>query len=309
MHYTETVYRPAFEGDVPLLQVTTGCSYNKCSFCSMYRDTPFRASPMEEVEEDLQELRETYDYMPRLFLVNGDPFALSTDRLARIGERICDRFPEIETISCFAHIPNVYNKSVEDLKLLRSLHFNQPNFGVESGLDTALHMFHKGYNVQDVYEQLGKLNEAGMQFSMNLILGSQGYGRYQELAAANAKLLNTLQPYLFFTTTLYSMPGCALYETMTLGEFEENCLSQLIAEEIELLSQLELKDTIFWGLHPSNPIPFDGHFPEDKDTVIQVLQTMLRILPPAMLSRPPQRGAEGGILYPPEMGLSEKFER
>ena len=78
MHYTETVYRPAFEGDVPLLQVTTGCSYNKCSFCSMYRDTPFRASPMEEVEEDLQELRETYDYMPRLFLVNGDPFALST---------------------------------------------------------------------------------------------------------------------------------------------------------------------------------------------------------------------------------------
>lgn len=307
MHYTETVYRPAFEGDVPLLQVTTGCSYNKCSFCSMYRDTPFRASPMEEIEEDLQELRQTHDYLPRLFLVNGDPFALSTDRLARIGERIGEVFPEIETISCFAHIPNVYNKSVDDLKVLRSLHFNQPNFGVESGLDSALRMFHKGYTAADVCEQLSKLREAGMQFSMNLILGSQGFGQYQELAAANAKLLNDLQPYLFFTTTLYSMPGCALYDTMSAGEFEENSLSQLIAEEIELLSRLELEDTIFWGLHPSNPVPFDGHFPEDKDTVLQVLQAMLRILPADLLARPPQRGAEGGILYPPGMGLAEAF--
>ena len=115
MHYTKPVFRPAFEGDVPLLQVTDGCSYNRCSFCSMYRTVPFRVSPDEEVEEDLRELRGKYSHMPRLFLVNGDPFCLSTERLAKLGERIRFYFPECETISCFAHIPNFYNKTVEVL--------------------------------------------------------------------------------------------------------------------------------------------------------------------------------------------------
>ena len=98
MHYTKPVFRPAFEGDVPLLQVTDGCSYNKCSFCSMYRTVPFRVSPDEEIEQDLYELRNMYRHMPRLFLVNGDPFCLSTKRLAAIGERIRYYFPECETI-------------------------------------------------------------------------------------------------------------------------------------------------------------------------------------------------------------------
>ncbi|MBP5272569.1 MAG: radical SAM protein, partial [Clostridia bacterium] len=112
MHYTQPVFRPAYEENTPLLQVTDGCSYNRCSFCSMYRHVPFRVSPMEEVEADLQELRGSISQMPRLFLVNGDPFTLSTRRLADIAERVRHYFPECETISCFAHIPNFYQKTV-----------------------------------------------------------------------------------------------------------------------------------------------------------------------------------------------------
>ncbi|MBQ2016252.1 MAG: radical SAM protein, partial [Clostridia bacterium] len=258
MHYTKPVFRPAFEGDVPLLQVTDGCSYNKCSFCSMYRTVPFRVSPDEEVEEDLRELRSMYRHMPRLFLVNGDPFCLSTERLAKLGERIRYYFPECETISCFAHIPNFRSKTVDDLKLLRSLGFDQINIGVESAIDSVLDMFHKGYHVDDVYEQLGKLNEAGMQFSMNIIMGALGNGEYEALAKANADLLNATQPYLIFTTTLYSLPGSELYDYMEGGNFQSNTYRQLILEQIDMLSQLRLRNTYYYGLHPANPIPFDG---------------------------------------------------
>ena len=298
MHYTPPVFRPAFEENTPLLQVTDGCSYNKCSFCSMYRTVPFRVSPDEEIEADLYELRNTYRMLPRLFLVNGDPFCLSTARLAKIAERVRYYFPECETISCFAHLPNLYNKSVEDLKLLRSLGYNQINLGIESSIDSVLDMFHKGYHVADVYEQLGKLNDAGMQFSMNIIMGALGHGEHERLAKANADLLNAAQPYLFFTTTLYSLPGSQLYDIMEEGNFVSNTYRELVIEEIEMLSQLDLKDTYYYGLHPSNPIPFAGHLPEEQGKIIGVLKQMLAILPSAVLDRVPDRGQEGGILMP-----------
>ena len=38
MHYTGVTFRPPFEERSLLLQASMGCSYNKCRFCSMYRD-------------------------------------------------------------------------------------------------------------------------------------------------------------------------------------------------------------------------------------------------------------------------------
>ena len=298
MHYTPPVFRPAYEGDTPLLQVTDGCSYNKCSFCSMYRTVPFRVSPMEEIEEDLLELRTKYASLPRIFLVNADPFCLSVDRLADIAARVRFYFPECETISCFAHLPNFFHKSVDDLKRLRALGINQVNIGVESAMDPVLDMFEKGYTSADVYEQLGKLNEAGMQFSINLIMGALGGGEYEELAKANADLLNATQPFLFFTTSLYSYPGSGLYDRMHGGDFHENTYRQLVLEQIDMLSQLKLTNTYFYGLHPSNPFPLDGPFPQDQGKIIGMLKQLLLIFPSAVLDKPPVRGAEGGVLLP-----------
>ena len=86
MHQTGQIYRPPSEASVQRLEVTIGCSHNKCSFCTMYRKTPFRVAPLEDVEMDLKELHDRGEKITRIYLTNGDPFVLGTDRLVKIAE-------------------------------------------------------------------------------------------------------------------------------------------------------------------------------------------------------------------------------
>ena len=160
MHYTGTIYRPPFEARSLLLQVTTGCSHNRCSFCTMYRDEPFKVEPLEQIEEDLEEAREYVPDVTRVFLENGDPFALSADRLEKIAAMIHDYLLKVETIAMYASIKNVIGKTDEELKRLRTLGINELNIGVESGLDEALTYMNKGYTAEQAVYELKRLRAA-----------------------------------------------------------------------------------------------------------------------------------------------------
>ena len=138
MHYTGTVWRPPFEFRSLLLQVTTGCSHNGCSFCSMYRKTPFHVSPMEEVRSDLKEAALRFPETERVFLLSGDAFVLPAERLLEIAEEAHKALPKLKTISCYASVQNVKNKTVRELKALRAAGINEPNFGIETGLPSLL---------------------------------------------------------------------------------------------------------------------------------------------------------------------------
>ena len=102
MHQTGQIYRPPSEASVQRLEVTIGCSHNKCSFCTMYRKTPFRVAPFEDVEMDLKELHDRGEKITRIYLTNGDPFVLGTDRLVKIAELVHQYLPEVGTyLLCF----------------------------------------------------------------------------------------------------------------------------------------------------------------------------------------------------------------
>lgn len=42
MKYDSNIYRPPSEAYTLLLQVTSGCSHNKCTYCNMYKDVQFK---------------------------------------------------------------------------------------------------------------------------------------------------------------------------------------------------------------------------------------------------------------------------
>ncbi|MDT3428838.1 radical SAM superfamily enzyme YgiQ (UPF0313 family) [Paenibacillus forsythiae] len=295
MKYTGPVYRPPFEANSLLLQVTVGCSHNQCSFCTMYSDVPFHIESMEQIERDLWEARADYTEVKRIFLVNADPFALSADRLKSIAQKINEILPEVETIAMYASVNNIIHKTDAELKELRALKINDLNIGLESGMPEVVEHFNKGFTVDEAKAQLKRLTQAGIDFSVNIIIGGAGSEKTHENAIANSQLLNEIQPKLIFIATLHVDPGSPLDEELSQGLFKENTLRQNIEEEIEMLSGLDLEHTYFFGLHTSNVIPVHGMLPQKKDHMIARLKNGLSSIRAEYLDAHPEKGAEGSV--------------
>ena len=103
MHFTGTIWRPPYEAESLLLEVTAGCSWHRGKFCTLYNDLPFpfRMSPLEDIKADLTEaqmlantpfgklgeqlLGRPVQIWRRAFLIGGKLFLLRWVRLLDIG--------------------------------------------------------------------------------------------------------------------------------------------------------------------------------------------------------------------------------
>ena len=84
MRYEGAVYRPPSEAYSLIIQATIGCSHNACTFCSMYKAKRFRVREIDEIFADLSEARQTYNYVQRIFLADGDALSIDTNILCEI---------------------------------------------------------------------------------------------------------------------------------------------------------------------------------------------------------------------------------
>ena len=295
MNYTGPVYRPPFEAESLLLQVTVGCSHNRCSFCTMYREVPFSVCPMEQIEADIAEAARRWPAAKRVFLENGDPFVLSADRLIPIAEAVRRSLPGVGTIAMYASIQNIRGKTDEELVRLRAAGINELNIGVESGLDQALVQMNKGYTAHEAVSELNRLRAAGFDYGLNIIFGAAGETLWRQNAEATACLLNETQPYLLFTGTVHAEPGCPLFDEMKDGTFVENTFGEYLDEEEHLLKLLNLQNTWYFGLHPSNVVPMQGMLPQDKNQMIRKIQAVRDAMKKKLDERPVRLG-EGAIM-------------
>ena len=295
MHYSGTTIRPPYEAHSLLLQVTTGCSHNACTFCSIYQNEQFDIAPWNEVEEDIAEAARVRPDTKRVFLENGDAFCLPTDHLLEIAAKLKEALPHVREISGYARIQNISTKTDDELKALAEAGFMGWNIGIESGMDDVLSFMNKGYDVATAREQLLRLNRAGLPFSLNIIIAAAGPDRMAEHAAANAAIVNETQPYLVFVSPLHVDPGTPLEGMRDRGEFVESTLGQYIDEEIDFLSKLEMRDCIFFGTHISNPVGVAGRLPYDKQEFMNELIEGKAEYPEEALNSHPSKGREGFI--------------
>lgn len=173
--------------------------------------TAFSAVFLSQIQEDLLEVRSYYgNGVKQIILVTGDAFALPTRDLKGIGKLIASIFPRIDTISMYASIRNIKDKTDEELLALRALKLNDFNIGVDSGSEAALAFFDEGFPLHEAKEQLLRLKRLGCCYSINLMLGAGDRGKGLESARANALLANLVQSQLIFGSPLHVDRGSAL---------------------------------------------------------------------------------------------------
>lgn len=289
MTYTGPVYRPPVEAGSLLLQVTVGCAHNECNFCTMYRGTKFSVEPLEQIERDLEEARQLYKNVKRVFLVNGDAFVLSTKRLKPIAGKIIEFFPEVKVITMYASISNIRIKSDEELKELRALRINELWIGVETGHEEALKYLNKGHTFEEARRNLLRLNKAGIDFFYGFMYGAAGKGKGLENAEANARLINETNPIGMAPTTLGANEGSPMAEDVKNGKFEIAHEREVLEEMKKTIELVDSSELIYYGRHIINSIPFDCVLPRDREKAIETINWKMAEMEDHYLDSVPQR--------------------
>lgn len=285
MHFDGTIWRPPYEAASLLLQATAGCTHHRCKFCTLYYDLPFpfRMSPLEEIESDLQEaqLRNTDpvamlsarlqglpgpEPLRRAFLVGANPFVLKPRRLLDIAELIGKYIPSVQTIGCFARVTDITLKSDEDLSDLHRAGYDGLTIGMETGDGAALRFMHKGYAAADIVEQCRRLDRAGIRYSFFYLAGISGAGRGEEGARETAAICNQLHPALIGVNMLTVYPESELYQEIRRGAWTEESELEKYREIRTLLENLEIP-TRFAAYGASNAFQFQGDLPEEREAL------------------------------------------
>lgn len=284
MHYTGQVYRPPLEAYTPLLEVTYGCSHNACAFCTMYHQTRFGISPIDHIESDILEIKENFSgHFDRIYLLNGDPFVLSTERLLEIADLIHKHLPNVKTITSYASFYNLKDKSVEEMIALRKAGYNELYFGVETGDPEVLAWINKGADLDDYYEGLSKMKAADMDYFAIVMQGIKGAGKSKENAIATAEFLNFYPSKGIFIMSTDVQAGSKLYKMRERGEFTETTNRENLIEQITLLENLDVPDDVLYSSgHMVNLVKVSGHM-RKKEEMISKLKYALASLPAYIL--------------------------
>lgn len=275
--YIEPLFRPPSEARSLILQVTNGCSWNRCAFCEMYTQAQKKFKPKAEADvlAEIERCGQALPHTRRVFLADGDAMALSYRRLKAMLEAIRTHLPAVTRITAYCLPRNVKNKTVEELAELRALGLSMVYVGVETGDDTLLNMIDKGETYQTTAEGLKKLQAAGIKRSVMIINGLGGQHYSAQHVAATARLMNETQPEYLASLVLFFSNGAQRYETAFAGQFEPLSTVELLLELRELLSQLTLTKTIFRSDHASNILPLKGVLGQDQAFLLEQLDQVL----------------------------------
>jgi len=197
IRYVEPVYRPPSEAQSLILPVTDGCSWNECTFCTMYTgpQKAFRARSEDEVLDSLRRTGERYgSQIRRVFLADGDALVLPTRRLLTILEAIRQHLPAVHRVSSYCLARNLKKKSVAELAELRAAGLSMAYLGAESGDDEVLARVSKGETFDTTRDALDKLGAAGITRSVMILNGLGGPQLSARHADNSARLANATQP-------------------------------------------------------------------------------------------------------------------
>jgi len=275
MHYEGSCIRPPSEANSILLQVTLGCSHNKCTFCGSYKDKRFSIKDEQIVNQDIRYAAEHLSSRRRLFLMDGDALIIPQKRLVALLDRINEHMPWLERIGAYANIKSIRKKSLEELVELKHRKLDILYLGLESGDDEVLQAVRKGTTSAEQIEMAGKVRQAGIRLSITVLLGIAGRDGSLKHARETGRVLTAIDPEYVGALTVMLIPGTHLHDCWVRGEFLLPDQLGLLRELREMLAHTQLSRGLFISNHASNYLPIRVRFPGEKQLGLQTIDQAL----------------------------------
>jgi radical SAM superfamily enzyme YgiQ (UPF0313 family) len=276
MHYEGNCIRPPSEANSILLQVTLGCSHNKCTFCGTYKDKRFAIKDDDIILNDILFASKHMRGQDRAFLMDGDALIIPQPRLLWILDRIREHLPWVKRVGAYANTKSISMKTTEELRELREKGLAIIFLGVESGDDEVRKKVHKGSNAIRCIEMGRKIKDADMKLSVTVLLGIAGVERSLEHARATGELLSKMNPDYIGALTVMVIPETPLWEEYRNGEFILPDELGLLKELREMIMHTNITRGLFFSNHASNYLPVKARLPRGKQDALNLIDSALR---------------------------------
>ena len=273
--YTYPLFRPPAEANNIIVQVTYGCSYNNCSFCSMYKDKKFQTRDINDIYKNIDLLSSNYPTASRVFLADGDALTLDTKTLVKILQYLNKKFVKLRRVSLYASAQNILAKSTDELQTLYENKLKLVYFGIETGDNTVLKKITKGVSKEDMIEALNKVSQSGIKISATVILGIAGKNYTKQHITNTADIINK-------TTINYLSTLQLGLEDDVIEKFYKHFDDFIPLNDLETLDEQKrfieqinsTNQVIFRSNHASNALHLKGTLPKDKNRLLEELNVV-----------------------------------
>jgi radical SAM superfamily enzyme YgiQ (UPF0313 family) len=276
MHYEGNCIRPPSEAYSILLQVTVGCSHNKCTFCGTYKDKRFRIKDDKIILSDILFASKYMKRQDRVFLMDGDALIIPQKRLMWILDKIKEHLPWVRRVGAYANTKGIKMKSPGELVELRENGLGILYLGVETGDEELRKKVRKGSSAQTCIDMGRKVRGAGIKLSVTVLLGIAGREKSLEHARATGELLSAMDPDYVGALTVMLIPGTPLYEDFRTGKFHLPDERELLVELREMIAHTHLTRGLFFSNHASNYLPVKARLPRGKQEALDLIDSALR---------------------------------
>lgn len=275
MHYEGNIIRPPSEANSILLQVTVGCSRNKCTFCGTYKGARFRIKSDSVIMQDIAFAARYCQRQRRVFLCDGDALIIPQKRLLNILSEIEKQLPWVTRVGLYANAKALNMKTADELKELKAHGVGIVYLGLETGDDVTLKKINKGATAAQMTDMGKKAKRAGFKLSITVLLGIAGPERSHIHARETGRVLSAIDPDYVGALSLMLIPGTPLYQDYAAGEFRLIEPQQMLAELRTMIASTDLTRGLFHANHASNYLPIRARFPKEKEATLRLIDDAL----------------------------------
>jgi hypothetical protein len=305
--------RPPSEARSLLVRVIRNCTWNRCTFCPVYKGSNSSLRPLDDVLADIDAMAaaavvlgdrgvgavreglvppEAYQVALFLsaggravFLQDADPCALRPEKLAAAIRRVKARFVTVDRVTTYGRASTLARRSAGQLALLVDAGLTRVHLGLESGADEVLMAIDKGCTSGDLVAAGENVVRAGLELCFYLMPGLGGRAAAGAHVAGSARVIGAVaaaatseRPLVVRLRTAAVVPGTPLAAREAAGEFVLPDDVEVAQELRDLLEQLGDACLELRSDHSLNLLPgLEGSLPRDRGRLIGLLDSFLEL--------------------------------